>query len=89
MLFSSRYVDPAPGQVFAEDAVIDIAIAHIWGANDNLEPGQPQALTKICRAEDMFTFIRGGGHDVPGAGNDKAVTGTIRAIRRALDQTNI
>lgn len=94
IFFAGRlpYVDAASGQTVdsrhtvAEDAVIDMPTAHIWGANDDLEPGQPQALAKICKSEDMFTFIHEGGHDIPGAGNDEAVTGTIRAIRRALDQ---
>ena len=68
-----------------KDAVIKIPTAHIWGASDDLEPGQSQALTRLCSADDMVTFVHQGGHEIPGSGSQEALTGSVRAMRRVLD----
>ena len=95
IFFAGRlpYIDAAPKQsidtIFPnseENTFIDMPTAHIWGANDDLEPGQPQYLTEICKPDGVFTYVHEGGHDIPGSGRDKALIGTVRVIRRALDR---
>ena len=71
-----------------KDTLINIPTAHIWGARDDLEPGQPQALTELCKADDMVTFVHQGGHEIPGSGSHEALTESVHAIRRALDGIN-
>lgn len=65
---------------------IEIATAHIWGAKDEMEPGQGLALRELCRPERRREHVHGGGHEVPGARDKEDLTESANAIRRMLAQ---
>ncbi|KAM0794148.1 hypothetical protein BDR22DRAFT_815671, partial [Usnea florida] len=86
VFFSGRlpYIDDGNTEV---QLVIFITnpIARIWGASDDLEPGHSQALTRLCSADDMVTFVHQGGHEIPGSGSPEALSGSVQGMRRVLD----
>ncbi|KAK7744555.1 hypothetical protein SLS53_003440 [Cytospora paraplurivora] len=65
---------------------IDVPTAHIWGAADEIEPGQGLALSKLCRPEVRYEHVHGGGHEVPGARDKEDLVESANAIRRMLAQ---
>ena len=68
------------------EAIIQIPTAHIWGANDDLEPGQPEALTRWCESDNRLTFIHQGGHEIPSSRDQEALVRSARIIRQAIDR---
>jgi len=76
------------GQVRTMDPAIDgepisIPTAHIWGAQDGLK-SECEALSNLSNETLRAVFVHGRGHEVPGLGNQGAVSGAVRAIRRAI-----
>ncbi|KAL6717588.1 hypothetical protein ACLMJK_005503 [Lecanora helva] len=69
-----------------DEAVIKIPTAHIWGAKDDLEPGQPEALVEWCSPENRYTFVHRGGHEIPGSADQEGIVGSVQVIRRALER---
>ncbi|KAL9079897.1 MAG: hypothetical protein Q9157_001236 [Trypethelium eluteriae] len=63
---------------------ITIPVAHIWGRNDCDGADQSRQLSKLCDTHYDNTFVHDGGHEVPGTG--PGVMGSVRVIRRAIDQ---
>jgi pimeloyl-ACP methyl ester carboxylesterase len=64
--------------------VIKIPTAHIWGSKDRGESDWPPMLRDLCSKEARAEFKHSGGHEVPGSKDRAAVTGVIRAARRAI-----
>ncbi|KAL8769663.1 MAG: hypothetical protein Q9209_004460 [Squamulea sp. 1 TL-2023] len=69
-------------------ARIEVPTVHIWGANDNLEPGNAEALSRLCNSMCSYTVIHNGGHEVPGPSDHRALIASTHAIRRALAHTS-
>jgi hypothetical protein len=63
---------------------IDLPTAHIWGANDKVDPGQGRALSELCRLENKHCYIHAGEHEIPGSSNQEWVVESANAIRRML-----
>lgn len=59
--------------------------AHIWGKNDTLWPGTSEVLCELCEEGERTVFVHEEGHDIPGARAKEAVQGSLRAIRRTVD----
>lgn len=70
----------------AECEIISIPTAHVWGSQDTLWPGRALALSEICSSNMRTVYIHDGGHEVPGSKSKAAVTGTVHAIRKTIDQ---
>ncbi|ROV87843.1 hypothetical protein VMCG_10549 [Cytospora schulzeri] len=68
------------------DQRIDIPTAHIWGAKDEVEPGQGLALSMLCRREQRHEHVHGGGHEVPSARDKEDLVESANTIRRMLAQ---
>ena len=68
------------------EAIIGIPTAHIWGANDDLEPGQSEVLTRWCKSDDRLTFVHQGGHEIPSSRDQNALVGSARIIRQTIDR---
>lgn len=66
---------------------IDMPTAHIWGAKDEVEPGQGLALYELCRSgPGRHGYMHGGGHEVPSARNKEDLVESANTIRRMLAQ---
>ncbi|KAI1084494.1 serine hydrolase FSH [Whalleya microplaca] len=65
---------------------IDMPTVHIWGAKDNIEPGQSLALSKLCCPEQRHVHIHSGGHEVPGPRDKEGLVESANAIRKMLLQ---
>ncbi|KAI9690814.1 MAG: hypothetical protein M1822_008433 [Bathelium mastoideum] len=63
---------------------IAIPTAHIWGANDEFEPGNALALYDLCGPQTRCVVVHEGGHEVPGPRDRDAVTESVHAIKRML-----
>lgn len=70
----------------AECEIISIPTAHVWGSQDTLWPGRALALSEMCSSNMRTVYIHDGGHEVPGSKSKAAVTGTVHAIRKTIDQ---
>ena len=75
-----RKIGPTAGPL------IQIPTAHIWGSNDDLGTETCPVLRELCSPHLRTTFVHDLGHDVPGARSQGAMNGTVRAIRRTIDQ---
>lgn len=62
---------------------IEVPTVHIWGANDDLEPGNAEELSKLCNSRCSSIVIHNGGHEVPGPSDHRALIASTHAIRRA------
>lgn len=76
-----RHIDP---KVAGE--VVRLPTANIWGRNDTVWPGSSEVLCALCEDSNRNVYIHDEGHDIPGARAKEAVQGSVRAIRRAIDQ---
>ncbi|KAI1651120.1 serine hydrolase FSH [Daldinia loculata] len=72
--------------VKAGEVPINIPTVHIWGAEDKIEPGQALALSRLCRSENRYEHIHGGGHEVPGSRDKEGLIESANVIRRMLAQ---
>lgn len=70
--------------VVGEEVMIGIPTVHIWGAEDNIEPGQASALSKLCCPEKRHVHIHGGGHEVPGPRDKEGLVESANTIRSML-----
>ncbi|MCJ1390656.1 hypothetical protein MMC18_003517 [Xylographa bjoerkii] len=66
------------------DGVIRIPTAHVWGGNDQVEPGQGLALSGICEVSLRSALEHGGGHEVPGSRDTDTLIGSVHTITRML-----
>jgi predicted esterase len=69
--------------------LLTLPTANIWGRNDPLWPGSSETLWKLCDPANRTSFIHDEGHDIPGARAKDAVLGSVRAIRKVVDQAVI
>ncbi|KAN0069624.1 hypothetical protein V8E54_011930 [Elaphomyces granulatus] len=69
--------------------LLSLPTANIWGRNDPLWPGSSETLWKLCDPANRTSFIHDEGHDIPGARAKDAVLGSVRAIRKVVDQAVI
>ena len=76
-----RQIDPK-----VTGALLKLPTANIWGRNDTAWPGSSEVLCALCDDLNRNVYIHNGGHDIPGARAEEAVQGSVRAIRRAIDQ---
>lgn len=83
---SSRYRHATAVPPGGTDLRIDIPTAHIWGAEDSIEPGQGLALNELCHSGRRYGHIHRGGHEVPGAKDKDDLVESANAIRRMLAQ---
>ncbi|KAF2804407.1 uncharacterized protein BDZ99DRAFT_398015 [Mytilinidion resinicola] len=69
---------------------IGIPVALIWGEKDGAESKREgEAMRNLFEDEGVWTFVHGGGHDVPGPNIKDSVKGSVRAIRRAVTQARL
>ena len=66
-------------------ARLRLPTAHIWGRNDTLWPGTSEVLCELCEEGEKLVFLHDEGHDIPGARAKEAVQGSLRVIRRTVD----
>lgn len=71
-----EYLGLRPGNIS-----INVPTAHIWGSHDGIAPTGGHDMATMCSPEKCFTFIHGGGHEVP---KKEALTGAVHTIRRML-----
>ena len=75
-----RKLGPTAGEL------IQIPTAHIWGSNDDPAQEACPVVSELCNSRLRTIFVHYLGHDVPGARSHGAMNGSIRAIRRTIDQ---
>lgn len=66
-------------------SLLALPTANIWGKNDTLWPGTSEILSSLCEKEKNNVFVHDEGHDVPGVRAKVAVSGAVKAIRRAVN----
>ena len=66
--------------------LLSLPTASIWGRNDPLWPGSSETLWKLCDPANRASFVHDEGHDIPGARAKDAVLGSVRVIRKVIDQ---
>jgi Serine hydrolase (FSH1) len=66
-----------------------LATAHIWGRNDTLFPGTSDVLYALSDPKLGSIFLHDEGHSIPAARSKYAVSGAVKAIRRAVDRASI
>lgn len=66
--------------------LLRLPTANIWGRNDMVWPESSEVLCALCEDLNKNVYIHDEGHDIPGARAKEAVQGSVRAIRRAIDQ---
>ena len=66
------------------DDHLELWTTHIWGANDEFEPGNGLALYNLCNHHKRYEVVHEGGHEVPGPRDRDAVTESAQAIKRML-----
>lgn len=84
-----RDIEPtnsAFGKNLGQDGVekIEMPTAHIWGLNDEIEPGQGAELSKLCRPQNRHIYVHAGGHEVPGSKDQEGLIESANAIRSML-----
>jgi pimeloyl-ACP methyl ester carboxylesterase len=91
IFFSGRspFIDAGPlplsnPLVAASERVISIPTAHIWGANDRIEPGEAAILSEMCDPDKRQIHVHGSGHEVPGPRDKEGLEESANAIRRML-----
>ena len=69
-------------------ARLRLPTANIWGRNDTTLPlpARSEGLCAVCEDLNKNAYIHNEGHDIPGPRAQEAVQGSVRAIRRAIDQ---
>ena len=70
----------------AKEPLLNLPTAHIWGRNDTVWPGSAEGLYVACHEPLRQMYVHDEGHNIPGAGAKEAVQGSVRAIRRTIDQ---
>lgn len=68
----------------ASEATMEIPTTHIFGCNDEVEPGQGLALSRICNPQNRYVFEHDGGHIVPGPRDKDALIDSANTIKRML-----
>ena len=64
--------------------IIEIPTTHIFGANDEVEPGQGLSLSEICCVQNRHVLEHEGGHIVPGPRDKDALIDSANTIKRML-----
>ncbi|KAH8879973.1 DUF341 domain protein [Thozetella sp. PMI_491] len=70
-------------------AVVALPVANIWGRNDPLWPGSSEILYQLCDPATRTSFVHEEGHDIPGARAKEAIIGSLRAIRRVIENASL
>lgn len=79
-----RIPDSTEVGIMDKKPIISIPTVHIWGRDDHIEPGQPEALSKLCCSQDKYTYIHAGGHEVPGAKDKEGLIESANAIKKMI-----
>lgn len=61
-----------------------VPTVHVMGHTERGELEWPAKLLKLCKEEVREQFQHEGGHQIPGTNDREGVTGTVKAIRRAI-----
>jgi hypothetical protein len=73
---------------FASGRTINVPTAHLWGANDKIEPDQHLALSKICKEQQRYIFVHSGEHEVPGRKDKESLIISVQTIKRMLTEVD-
>ena len=60
--------------------ILNCPAAHVWGSNDDVELGQAQALSMLCRTEDSWVYVHQGGYEIPGPRSQDELTYSVHAM---------
>ncbi len=64
--------------------IINIPMAHVWGAADAAFSVAARDLRRLCAEETRSVFVHDGGHEVPGSAQKDELNMTVNTIRRAI-----
>jgi pimeloyl-ACP methyl ester carboxylesterase len=76
-------------QVNAQEKMIRIPTAHIWGREDRVEPGESLALSELCPPQHRMIYVHAGGHEVPGPKDREGLVESVNIVRKLLVLANV
>ncbi|EFY92580.1 DUF341 domain protein [Metarhizium acridum CQMa 102] len=68
---------------------LNLPTAHIWGSKDVEYRGQCKVLSGMCDEARRYTFVHGGGHEIPGPRAKEDMHGCVRVIRRIIERASV
>ncbi|PWY82063.1 hypothetical protein BO70DRAFT_362024 [Aspergillus heteromorphus CBS 117.55] len=78
-----RVLDPA---VDGDQLMANFPTAHIWDPNDEAYRDQSERLSGLCDPRVQLRLHHGEGHAVPGPRAQDSLLGSVRVIRRTVEQ---